>query len=131
MAKAFSLLLAILCHIVLADRPLPSATVQCETTKGDIKIEVYRDWAPLGADRFLELVRDNYYTDIGFYRCVKRWGLLCMIRKAFRLYGVALLIALYLDCCIDSSHNSEYLTTLKRNIGRGSRLRMTLICTWV
>ena len=77
MAKALSLLLVILCHIVSASRPLPSATVQCDTTKGDIKIEVYREWAPLGADRFLELVRDNYYTDIGFYRCVKR--LVCYV----------------------------------------------------
>mmetsp|Transcript_11038 Transcript_11038/g.18522 ORF Transcript_11038/g.18522 Transcript_11038/m.18522 type:complete len:258 (+) Transcript_11038:42-815(+) len=45
--------------------------VQCETTKGSLIIEIYRDWAPLGADRFLELVKDGFYTDIAFFRCVK------------------------------------------------------------
>jgi peptidyl-prolyl cis-trans isomerase A (cyclophilin A) len=45
--------------------------VKCTTTKGPIVIEVYRDWAPLGADRFLELVKDGFYTDIAFYRCVR------------------------------------------------------------
>lgn len=47
--------------------------VECQTTKGPLVIEVYRDWAPLGADRFLELVQDNFYTDIAFFRCVKRF----------------------------------------------------------
>ena len=44
--------------------------VSCETTKGPIKIEVHRDWAPIGAERFLALVEDNFYTDIALYRCV-------------------------------------------------------------
>lgn len=47
--------------------------IQCETTKGDIKIEIYRDWAPLGADRFVELVRDGFFQDIALFRCVKRF----------------------------------------------------------
>lgn len=45
--------------------------VACSTTKGPFVVEVYRDWAPLGADRFLELVEDSFYTDIPLYRCVK------------------------------------------------------------
>jgi peptidyl-prolyl cis-trans isomerase A (cyclophilin A) len=45
--------------------------VQCTTTKGPLAIEIHRDWAPLGADRFVELVRDNFFTDIAFFRCVK------------------------------------------------------------
>lgn len=48
-----------------------TAVVNCDTTKGPIKIEVYESWAPLGAKRFLELVRDGFYTDIALYRCVK------------------------------------------------------------
>lgn len=47
--------------------------VQCQTTKGPLVIEVYREWAPLGADRFLDLVKDNFFTDIAFFRCVKRF----------------------------------------------------------
>jgi len=38
------------------------------TTKGDFVIEVHRDWAPLGADRFYNLVRAGFFTDIGFFR---------------------------------------------------------------
>ena len=47
--------------------------VQCSTTKGPLTIEIYREWSPLGADRFLELVKDNFFTDIAFFRCVKRF----------------------------------------------------------
>lgn len=45
--------------------------VSCETTQGLLRIEVYEDWAPLGAKRFLDLVRDDFYTDIALFRCVK------------------------------------------------------------
>jgi len=48
-----------------------TSRVQCETTKGPLLLEIYRDWAPLGADRFLELVRDGFYSDIALFRCVK------------------------------------------------------------
>jgi cyclophilin family peptidyl-prolyl cis-trans isomerase len=48
-----------------------STVVSCSTTKGPIKIEVIPQWAPLGATHFLELVRDDFYTDIAFFRCVK------------------------------------------------------------
>ena len=47
--------------------------VRCETTKGPLTIDVHRDWAPLGADRFVTLVKDTFYTDIAFFRCVKRF----------------------------------------------------------
>ena len=42
--------------------------VRFETTKGDILIEVHRDWAPRGADRFYNLVRAGYYNDDRFFR---------------------------------------------------------------
>ena len=45
-------------------------TVELDTTKGAIVIEVRRDWAPHGADRFYELVQDGYFTDIAFFRVV-------------------------------------------------------------
>jgi len=47
-----------------------SAIVGCETSKGSIKIEIYHQWAPLGATRFIELVKDGFYTDIALFRCV-------------------------------------------------------------
>jgi peptidyl-prolyl cis-trans isomerase A (cyclophilin A) len=45
--------------------------VKCTTTKGPITIQVNYAWAPLGAQRFMELVRDGFYTNIAFYRCVQ------------------------------------------------------------
>jgi peptidyl-prolyl cis-trans isomerase A (cyclophilin A) len=40
------------------------------TTKGDFVVEVHRDWAPRGADRFYNLVRNRYFTDAAFFRVV-------------------------------------------------------------
>lgn len=44
--------------------------VELDTSKGAIVIEVRRDWAPNGADRFYELVQNGYYTDVAFFRVV-------------------------------------------------------------
>jgi peptidyl-prolyl cis-trans isomerase A (cyclophilin A) len=43
-------------------------TVLMETTKGNVEIEVTRDWAPLGADRFYNLVRYGFYNGARFFR---------------------------------------------------------------
>lgn len=39
-----------------------------ETSKGRFVIEVHRDWAPLGADRFYNLVRAGFFDDSRFFR---------------------------------------------------------------
>ena len=44
--------------------------VKMETTAGDFKIEVHREWAPLGADRFYNLVKIGYFTDVAFFRVI-------------------------------------------------------------
>lgn len=41
-----------------------------ETSKGDFVIEVHRDWAPNGADRFYNLVRSGYYDGVRFFRVI-------------------------------------------------------------
>jgi len=49
--------------------------VRLETSKGDIVIEVRRDWAPHGADRFYNLVRAGYYDEARFFRVIQgRWA---------------------------------------------------------
>src|SRR5262245_38283450 len=49
--------------------------VRLDTTKGPIVIEVHRDWAPRGADRFFELVTSRYFDDNRFFRVVKgQWA---------------------------------------------------------
>lgn len=41
-----------------------------ETTQGSFVIEVHREWAPLGADRFYNLVKNGFYDDIRFFRVI-------------------------------------------------------------
>ncbi|MDE2039428.1 MAG: peptidylprolyl isomerase [Elusimicrobia bacterium] len=40
------------------------------TTKGDFVVEVHRSWAPNGADRFYNLVKNGFYDDTAFFRVV-------------------------------------------------------------
>ncbi len=40
------------------------------TTKGDFVVEVRRDWAPSGADRFFNLVKMGFYDDTRFFRAI-------------------------------------------------------------
>jgi peptidyl-prolyl cis-trans isomerase A (cyclophilin A) len=47
--------------------------VAFETTKGVFVVEVTRDWAPRGADRFYELVSKRFYEGARFYRVVPRF----------------------------------------------------------
>ncbi|HNH46598.1 MAG TPA: peptidylprolyl isomerase [Myxococcota bacterium] len=44
--------------------------VKFETTKGDFTVKVTRAWAPLGADRFFNLVKIGYFNDAAFFRVV-------------------------------------------------------------
>ncbi len=41
------------------------------TTKGSFVVQVTRDWAPLGSDRFYNMVKIGYFTDIAFFRAVE------------------------------------------------------------
>ncbi len=53
--------------------------VKFATTHGDFVVEVHRDWAPIGADRFYRLVRQRFFTNESFFRIVPnfivQWGL--------------------------------------------------------
>jgi peptidyl-prolyl cis-trans isomerase A (cyclophilin A) len=49
--------------------------VRMETSKGEMVIEVHRDWSPHGADHFYNLVRAGYYDDTRFFRVIQgRWA---------------------------------------------------------
>jgi peptidyl-prolyl cis-trans isomerase A (cyclophilin A) len=41
-----------------------------DTTKGSIVIKVTRDWAPIGADRFYNLVKNGFYNNASFFRVI-------------------------------------------------------------
>ena len=54
-------------------------SVRLETSDGPVVIQVTRDWAPIGADRFYNLVRNDFYDEQRFFRVVPgfvvQWGL--------------------------------------------------------
>ena len=53
--------------------------VKFDTSKGVFVVEVHRDWAPLGADRFYELVKSGFFDEARFFRVVPgfvvQWGI--------------------------------------------------------
>jgi peptidyl-prolyl cis-trans isomerase A (cyclophilin A) len=60
-------------------KPVSKATppdryrVKFETTKGNFVVEVQREWAPKGADRFYELCQDKFFDDARFFRVVRKF----------------------------------------------------------
>src|SRR5271168_2293939 len=60
-----------LLHPALLKSKAPDAfKARFATTKGDFVIEVHRDWSPLGADRFYNLVKNGYFNNAHFFRIV-------------------------------------------------------------
>ena len=52
--------------------PAPAAyRATFETSKGTFVVEVHREWAPVGADRFYHLIRAGFLDDSRFYRVVE------------------------------------------------------------
>lgn len=44
--------------------------VKFDTTKGPFVVEVTRAWAPKGADRFYNLVKNGFYDNVRFFRVI-------------------------------------------------------------
>jgi peptidyl-prolyl cis-trans isomerase A (cyclophilin A) len=44
--------------------------VNFDTSAGTFEIEVHRDWAPNGADRFYNLVKNGFYDNARFFRVI-------------------------------------------------------------
>jgi len=95
-AKALTLALMAAISLAAAPAPAPKATttptatnqkllnpaalnaqapatykVKFQTSKGDFVVEVTRAWAPNGADRFYNLVKNGYYDGARFFRVIK------------------------------------------------------------
>lgn len=69
-------------------------TVEMKTTKGNVKIAVYRDWAPDGADRFYNLVKSGFFRDIAMFRMVKGFVV------QFGIHGSPLVSSVWRDATI-------------------------------
>ena len=55
----------------LNEKALDVYKVKFDTSQGTFEIEVHRDWAPNGADRFYNLVKNGFYNDTRFFRVIK------------------------------------------------------------
>jgi peptidyl-prolyl cis-trans isomerase A (cyclophilin A) len=70
---------ALLRPALLSAKAPATYQVKFATTKGDFVISVTRSWAPLGADRFYNLVRHHFYDNTSFFRVLKgfvvQWGI--------------------------------------------------------
>ena len=52
----------------LGEKAPETYTAKFDTTKGAFVITVHRAWAPIGADRFYNLVKNGFYDDCRFFR---------------------------------------------------------------
>jgi peptidyl-prolyl cis-trans isomerase A (cyclophilin A) len=61
---------ALLRPSLLKDKAPETFQVQFSTTRGDFTVTVTRAWAPIGADRFYNLVKHHFYDNASFFRVV-------------------------------------------------------------
>jgi peptidyl-prolyl cis-trans isomerase A (cyclophilin A) len=54
----------------LTEQAPPVYKARFDTSKGMFIIEVHRDWAPNGADRFYNLVKNGFYDEDRFFRVI-------------------------------------------------------------
>jgi peptidyl-prolyl cis-trans isomerase A (cyclophilin A) len=54
----------------LTEQAPPVYKAKFDTSKGSFVVEVHRDWAPNGADRFYNLVKNGFYNDARFFRVI-------------------------------------------------------------
>jgi len=53
------------------NEPAPAVyKAKFDTSKGSFVIEVHRDWAPNGADRFYNLVKNGFFDNARFFRVI-------------------------------------------------------------
>ena len=86
--------------------------VQFETSKGNFTIAVTRKWSPLGADRFYNLVRAGFFSDVIFFRVVPDFVV------QFGIHGNPKYATKWLDANIDddavvASNKRGYITYAK------------------
>ena len=54
----------------LSEQAPPVYKAKFDTSKGTFEIQVHRDWAPAGADRFYNLVKNGFFDNTRFFRVV-------------------------------------------------------------
>ena len=72
-APAASFNRALLNPAALNEKAPETYDVKFTTTKGEFVVRVTRAWAPNGADRFYNLVKNGFYDEASFFRAVERF----------------------------------------------------------
>ncbi len=54
----------------LREQAPPAYKVEFDTSKGPFIVEVHGDWAPFGADRFYNLVKNGFFNNTRFFRVI-------------------------------------------------------------
>lgn len=54
----------------LTETAPPTFQAAFDTSKGRFVVEVHREWAPIGADRFYNLVKNGFFDDVRFFRVI-------------------------------------------------------------
>ncbi len=57
-------------------------TVMTTKGEGNVVVQVHPEWAPLGAERFLQLIDEHYYDGCKFFRVIK------VRKRGESLYGI-------------------------------------------
>ena len=94
---------------LLKEKAPETFQVKFETTRGDFTVTVNRAWAPLGADRFYNLVKHHFYDSASFFRVVPGFVVQFGI-SAYPLVSAAWKNANLQDDPVTQSNKRGYLT---------------------
>ena len=97
------------------ETPPKKFRVEFDTTQGKILLEVHRDWAPNGAERFYNLVKIGFYEDVAFFRVIEGF------MAQFGLHGDPRVTRVWSrrtieDDPVKQSNLRGYVTFAKRNL---------------
>jgi hypothetical protein len=82
-------------HMVTPPKDGKISLVCCETTAGLLSIAVHTNWAPLGGEQFLDMVRTSYFSSkVALMRCVKNF--LCQFGIAGVYYVPCFRLQIYI-----------------------------------
>jgi len=100
---------ALLRPAMLKDQAPDTYQVKFETTRGDFTVAVTRAWAPIGADRFYNLVKHHFYDNASVFRVVPsfvaQFGL-----SAYPMVSLAWQRATIKDDPVTQTNKRGYLT---------------------
>ena len=106
---------ALLRPALLSEKAPETYQVRFVTTRGDFTVSVTRSWAPIGADRFYNLVKHHFYDNASFFRVVPgfvvQFGL-----SAYPAVSAAWANANLKDEPVTQSNKRGYLTYAKTSM---------------